>query len=232
MSAGHDRWVDAAGAYVLGAMAQDEREEFEGHLATCPTCREEVDELRPAAQALPMASPPMLPPTSLKDRIMAEVEREAALLAQAGPAADRPAAAAAPPRRRWFRSPGLWRLAPVAAALLIVGVLVGSQLGGGTKDVNFDRAGATLKVDGDNATLVADNLPAPPDGRVYEVWVLPKGAKTPQPTDALFVPRSDGSAEAAIPGDASDISAVMVTDEPPGGSDKPTGDLLMQASVS
>jgi hypothetical protein len=67
---------------------------------------------------------------------------------------------------------------------------------------------------------------------VYEVWVLPEGAKTPQPTDALFVPRGDGSAEAAIPGDASDLAKVMVTDEPRGGSDTPTGKLLMAADIS
>jgi anti-sigma-K factor RskA len=227
MNAGHDRWADAAGAYVLGAMATDEREQFEGHLATCPACREEVEELRPAAEALPMASPPMLPPAQLKDRIMAEVEREAALLAQAGAEADRPERA---PRRRRFPSLGLWRLAPVAAALLIVGVLIGGQLGGGTKDVQFNRAGAMLKIDGDQATLVADDLPAPPEGRVYEVWVQ-KGGKV-EPTDALFVPRSDGSAEAAVPGDASQFEKVMVSDEPPGGSDAPTGDVLMQADVS
>jgi anti-sigma factor RsiW len=228
MSATHDRWTDAAGAYVLGAMAADEREAFEGHLATCPACREEVDELRPAVEALPMASPPMLPPAQLKDRIMAEVEREAALLAQAGPAADRPE----PARRRRFPSFGLWRLAPVAAALLIVGVLIGSQLGGGTKDVQFTRAGATLKVEGDQATLVAENLPAPPQGRVYEVWVVPKGEKSPKPTNALFVPRGDGSAEAAVPGDASQFGQVLVSDEPPGGSDAPTGKILMQADLS
>jgi anti-sigma-K factor RskA len=227
MNAGHDRWADAAGAYVLGAMATDEREQFEGHLATCPACREEVEELRPAAEALPMASPPMLLFAQLKDRIMAEVEREAALLAQAGAEADRPERA---PRRRRFPSLGLWRLAPVAAALLIVGVLIGGQLGGGAKDVQFNRAGAMLKIDGDQATLVADDLPAPPEGRVYEVWVQ-KGGKV-EPTDALFVPRSDGSAEAAVPGDASQFEKVMVSDEPPGGSDAPTGDVLMQADVS
>jgi Anti-sigma-K factor rskA len=163
---------------------------------------------------------------------MAEVEREAAVLAQAGAGADGPA----PPRarrRRFFPSLGLWRLAPVAAALLIAGVLIGTQLGGGgTKDVRFDRAGATLKIEGDQATLVADDLPAPPSGRVYEVWVVPKGGKTPEPTNSLFTPRSDGSAEAAIPGDPSDISKVLVSDEPPGGSETPTGDVLMTADVS
>jgi hypothetical protein len=46
------------------------------------------------------------------------------------------------------------------------------------------------------------------------------------------VPRGDGSAEAAIPGDASSLDKVMVTDEPPGGSDTPTGELLMAADIS
>jgi anti-sigma-K factor RskA len=228
MSADHDRWTDVAGAYVLGAMAPDERTEFESHMASCATCRHEVEELRPAAEALPMAAPPMLPPVALKDRIMAEVEREATLLAQTGASADRPELTR---RRGWFGSLGLWRLAPVAAALLIVGVLIGSQLGGGTKDVRFDRAGATLKIDGDRATLVADNLPAPPQGRVYEVWVQPEGGKV-QPTNALFVPRADGSAEAVVPGNASKFAAVMVSDEPPGGSETPTGSILMKADVS
>jgi anti-sigma factor RsiW len=57
----HERWNDTAAAYVLGAMAVAEREEFEAHLSTCEICREEVDELRPAAEALPMASPLMVP---------------------------------------------------------------------------------------------------------------------------------------------------------------------------
>jgi anti-sigma-K factor RskA len=225
----HDRWADAAGAYVLGAMTPDEREEFEGHLAGCAACRQEVDELRPAAEALPMASPPMLPPPALKDRIMAEVDREAVVLAQAGAGADRPAQ---PSRRRRFPSFGLWRLAPVAVALLIAGVLIGTQLGGGKKDIRFDRAGATLRIDGDKATLVADDLPAPPQGKVYEVWVVPKGEKNPRPTNALFMPRSDGSAEAVVPGDASRFDKVLVSDEPPGGSETPTGDVLMSADVS
>ena len=50
----------------------------------------------------------MVPPPALKARIMAEVEREAALLAAAGPEADRPARAPAPARRRtWFGLPAI-----------------------------------------------------------------------------------------------------------------------------
>ena len=225
----HSRWADTAGAYVLGAMASAERDEFEAHLATCAVCREEVDELRPAADALPMASPTMLPPPELKDRIMAEVEREAELIGAAGAGADRPQRTERRRRRAWLSG---WRLAPVAAALLIAGALVGIALGGpDSRTVEFDRAGAELEISDDQAMLVAENLPAPPDGRVYEVWLMPEGSDTPEPTDVLFTPRSDGSAVAAIPG-IDDASQVLVSDEPPGGSDEPTGEILMAADIS
>ena len=224
----HARWADTAGAYVLGAMASAERDEFEAHLATCTVCQEEVDELRPAAEALPMASPPRLPPRELKDRIMAEVEREAALLTSAGASADRPQRARR--GRAWLTG---WRLAPVAAALLIAGVLLGTALAGPeTRTIPFDRAGAELEIDGDKATLVAEDLPSPPEGRIYEVWVMPKGSDTPAPTDVLFTPRGDGSAVAAIPGSVDDIQQILVTDEPFGGSEEPTGELLMGAELS
>ena len=234
--ADHDRWADAAGAYVLGAMTATERNEFELHLATCPACREDVDELRPAAEALPMASPPVLPPPALKDRIMAEVEREAALLAQTGPAADRPAPAAERPRRR-FRLPAFtgWRLAPVAAALLIVGALAGAVLTGGGGDRTVSAGpDAKIEIDGDSAMIVA-NMDPPPEGRVYEVWVIPKGAPKaapPEPTNVLFTPRADGSVEAAIPGSVDDIAQVLVSDEPLGGSETPTGEVHMLAELS
>jgi anti-sigma-K factor RskA len=228
----HERWADTAGAYVLGAMVSRERAEFEAHLATCGVCQEEVDELRPAAEALPMASLPMLPPKELKDRIMAEVEREAALLGAAGAGADRPERTER--RRGWWL--GGWRLAPVAAALLIVGVLAGTVLSGPgsrtvTADVDAPGASAEVRVEGDNAKLVAQNLPAPPEGRVYEVWLMPEGSETPEPTDVLFTPRGDGSAEAAIPS-VDGVRQVLVTDEPRAGSNEPTGELLLSADVS
>jgi anti-sigma-K factor RskA len=238
MSNDHARWSDAAGAYVLGAMPPDERDGFEAHLASCPACREEVEELRPAAEALPMAAPPMLPPPALKDRIMADVEREAALLSQAGPAADRPA----PARRRRGLRLGGWRLAPVAAALVAAGMLIGVLAPIGDPDtrtlaVTVDRAQAPdaraeLQVAGGEATLVADDLPEPPAGRVYQVWVMRPGSQDPEPTSTLFLPRRDGSAAAAVPGDVSDIDAVLVTDEPAGGSEAPTRRPLLSADTS
>ena len=225
----HARWEDTAGAYVLGAMPPDERQQFELHLETCALCRQEVEELQPAADALPMAAPAMQPPAALKDRIMAEVEREAELLASTGTGADR-AAPARRERRGWLSG---WRLAPVAAALLVAGVLAGSLLAGpDSRTIDFEGQSAQLEVEGDSARIVAENLPAPPEGRVYEVWVMPEGSDTPQPTDVLFTPRGDGSAVAAIPGSVDGIQQVLVTDEPREGSDEPTGEVLMSAELS
>ena len=67
------------------------------------------------------------------------------------------------------------------------------------------------------ARLVASDLPAPPSGRVYQVW-LDKGGKAPEPTNALFSTRRDGSASVDVPGSLDGVKRVMVTDEPPGGS--------------
>ena len=234
MSNDHARWEDFAGAYVLGAMAVAEREEFEAHLTTCEICREEVDELRPAAEALPMASPLMEPPAQLKDRIMAEVEREAELLGAAGADADRPERTRRERRgRSWLSG---WRLAPVAAALLVAGVLVGTSLSGPdtrtiAASVEAPGASAELQVEGDSATLVAQNLPGPPEDRVYEVWLMPEDSDTPEPTNVLFEPRADGSAVAAIPG-VDGVRQVLVTDEPRGGRDTPSGKVLISADVS
>jgi anti-sigma-K factor RskA len=241
----HERWSGSAAAYLLGAMEDHEATTFESHLADCPLCREEVDSLAPAARALPSAVDPVAPPPALKARIMAEVEREAALLAAAGPEADRPARAPARPRERRRRTwLGLPRWAPVAiAAVLLVGVAVGigvGQLGGsGQRTVQAQvldksrapHASVKIEVGSDGATLVAHGLPAPPSGRVYQVW-LKRGGHAPQPTSALFTPRSDGTATATVPGDLSGIDQMLVTDEPPGGSRRPTTSPLLAAALS
>jgi anti-sigma-K factor RskA len=236
----HERWADSAASYLLGAMPEEEASAFERHLAECPVCREEVEALAPAAHALPSAVDPVAPPASLKARIMAEVEREASLLAAAGPEADRPVRERRR-RRAWL---GLPRWAPVAVgAVLLLGVLIGvgaSQLGGsGERTVQatvLDKARAPdasveVEVGSDGATLVARGLPAPPPGRVYQIW-LKRPGHAPEPTSALFTPRRDGTATATVPGSLDGVAQMLVTDEPSGGSRQPTTNPLLSASMS
>ncbi|HEX7291919.1 MAG TPA: zf-HC2 domain-containing protein, partial [Conexibacter sp.] len=90
--------ADTVAAYLLGALADAERRDFERHLAACAHCREDVASLRVVADALPLAVPPVAPPPALRARLMETVRAEADVLSAAGAAADRPA----PARRRRF----------------------------------------------------------------------------------------------------------------------------------
>jgi anti-sigma-K factor RskA len=221
----HERWDDAAAGYLLGALPEPERAEFEAHLEGCPACREELEELRVAAEALPVAAPPMRPPPALKARIMAEVEREAALLQGAREPDERSRRRFAWPRFT-FPTPAV---AALACAALLIGLGAGAFLFGGSsgQTVHFQRAAgltasasAELDVSGGNAVLVARGLPEPAAGHVYQVW-LQRDGHAPEPTAALFTPRSDGSATANV-GDVDGIDKVMVSSEPRGGSPAPT----------
>jgi anti-sigma-K factor RskA len=230
----HERWDDAAASYILGALPEAERAQFEAHLEGCPACREELEELRVAAEALPVAAPPMRPPPALKARIMAEVEREAALLQGAREPDE--------PRRRRFAWPRFALPMPAVAALacgaLLVGLGAGAFLFGGSggQTVHFERAGglsanasAELDVSDGRAVLVARGLPEPAAGRVYQVW-LQRDGQAPEPTAALFTPRRDGSATANV-GDVSGIDKVMVSSEPRGGSPMPTTAPILVATT-
>jgi Anti-sigma-K factor rskA, C-terminal/Putative zinc-finger len=62
----------AVGSYVVNALDPDELEEFEAHLAVCPTCSREVMELcETAAELSLLASAP--PPPALRGSILAAI---------------------------------------------------------------------------------------------------------------------------------------------------------------
>ena len=184
----------------------------------------------------------MLPPPALKGRVMAIVEREASLLEAAGPEADR---AKAPRRRRRFpRLAGLhaaprardWRSCCCsswsAAARRCSAARPSTRTPASSPRASIptlDGARASLEVDGDRGRLVGRGCRAPPAGRVYQVWV-DRGGAAPEPTSALFSTRRDGSASVDVPGSLDGVRAVMVTDEPQGGSTKPTGRIILTAS--
>ncbi len=238
----HERWADAVGSYLLGAMPDAELGGFEEHLAECPACRDDVERLRVAADALPVSVPIVPPPPELKARIMTVVQSEAQLLASADPTAE-PARPAEPARERrnWFG----WLSRPAVAlacalVLLVGGGVVGGVIAGGgdeptqrtlAAETTLPGAQVDLKIGEQGATLVARDMPAPPDGRVYQVWTLKPGGD-PVPTTALWTPRADGSADVAVPGSLEGVEAVLVSAEPPGGSPAPTSTPVINAPTS
>ena len=209
-------------AYALGALPEPDARAFRSHLEECELCRADLETLRPVIEHLPGTVEHVEPPPALKHRIMSVVEAEAKERRRA----ERPA------REPWYDRFLVRRPLPVfaaAAVLLLAGIGVGIAVtgDGGPETVTYTGTatmpGATveLQMRDDRATLVAAGMDAPPEGRVYQVWVKHDG-QDPQPTDALFTPARDGHASVAVPGDMTGVDQVLVTHEPAGGSDAPT----------
>ncbi|MEA2372470.1 MAG: hypothetical protein QOH12_2864 [Solirubrobacteraceae bacterium] len=246
MISDHECSAGDAAAYVLGALEPDELEPFRLHLSSCAICRDEVAALQVVADMLPAAVSQTAAPRGLRKRVLGTVYDEAQLFDAATTRGDRSASAARPrPARRPLLRPLLRPLNVLgAAALLAVGVLVGSSgLGGigssktGTRTIQAVVASsstalttAELRLHGGRAELVVAGMAPPASGQVYEVW-LGRGART-QRTNALFVPTTNGSADVDVPGDLKGVSSVMVTAEPSGGSDHPTSVPVIRASLS
>jgi anti-sigma-K factor RskA len=229
-----------AGAWVLGALPEDERERFAAHLGGCAECRREVAELQTVADTLPLAAPQVAPPPELKERLMAAVRAEAAVLEP--PVPERPPPATR--KRRRFRMPVI-ALRPIPAAVAAA-VLIALGVGGGVLLSNNGSPGrivpaqvvapsapgarASLTVADDRATLKVEDFPAPPAGRVYQVW-LQRPGRPPDPTTALFRVRG-GNATVDVPGSMRGIDRVLVTDEPDGGSRAPTRSPVIVAQTA
>jgi anti-sigma-K factor RskA len=227
----HDCGVDAV-AYVLGALEPEEAEAFSRHLATCVVCRDEVASFQHTANALAMAPPQHPAPRGLKRRVMRAV-RDSEAEAQV-----------APPRRPRRLGSGLLVARPAiaaAAALAVVVVVVGAIIVGsggssGTRTIAAAVTGspgtAQLSVSGGHGVLVMRNFPQPAAGHIYEMWELRSGAKAPAPTGTLFSVNSSGAGDVGVPGNLHDVTKVLVTQEPAGGSLAPTTTPVIVASLA
>lgn len=238
------------GAYVVNALPDDERAEFEVHLTTCQDCRQEVEELREAAARLGAAEH-TAPPDELKQRVLAEISQTRQ---------DPPPPVLARTGRRRTRVPWGTRLSVAAAA---VGVALAAVFGVAAVraqqelDATRDRmiaAGArgaeissvlqspdarvinTPGPDGMRATTVlseqqgkamfmATGLEPAPGDRVYQLWFIEPGG-TATSAGLLTTPTTDRTEPliAAMPANTAQLG---ITIEPPGGSPAPTTTPIM-----
>jgi anti-sigma-K factor RskA len=215
----HPRYRDDIGAYLLGALTELERQAFERHMAGCSECQEELERLRPAADALPGSVEQVQPPARLKASLMEVVEREAE--AERQPARERQPAPGRRPLRLFLRP------AFVAAGLLIalaIGVTVTQLSGDETRTVTarvdpaMPQAGGSLRIEGDDATLRLHDMPELGSTRVYQVWLQHGDRMVPART---FEVGRSGAGRVELP-DVSDAKGVFVTREPRGGAQVPS----------
>jgi hypothetical protein len=143
-------------------------------------------------------------------------------------------------RREERRRPGGTRrwLAGVAAAAAIAlgGVGVGSYLAdqndpmnqvvraGDLREASVDVAGggtATLLISSseDAAVVKMNGVPAPPEGKVYQMWLIPKDGSAPVSQGLMD---EEALSKPAVVEGISSAAALGITVEPAGGSQSPT----------
>jgi hypothetical protein len=217
-----------AALYLLGLLDTHQAATFLEHASACAVCRDEIDVLRPAVDILPATVPLVAAPAHAKRRLMSVVREEAR-------SSPHPFA-----RDRGLR-PFSRRAAPafVLATLLAaaLAIALSAPFGGGTSrvlsaEVTLKGASAALHQSGGQAWLTVSDMPQPSAGHVYEVWVKRPQHSLPQPTTGLFTPTSSGAGSVYVAGGLHDVTEVLVTQEPAGGSQVPTSAPLVIARVS
>lgn len=225
-----------SGAYAVDALEREERELFERHLAECPACRDEVASLQTAAGQL-AGLVETTPPAALRDSVLGQISTVRPLppttaatsrtISSHGPVAPR---APLPMRSRL--------IAAVAAALLVIGGLavwravdtsppptVAEQVldaPDASRLAHQLPGGATATIvrskEVGRAVLITSHLPAPPSGKVYQLW-LQDPAGTMQPAGLMT---ASGDQVVVLAGNARDAIGAGITIEPAGGSLQPT----------
>jgi hypothetical protein len=248
-----------AALYLLGLLDERHSRMFAEHARSCALCSDDLAALAPAVEHLPTAVRQVPAPAHAKRRVMAVVRGEAAQQASGSSTSatrqtSRASAGATRQASRFsWRARGAARgrfalrpaLALAGTAMLAAGVAIGAlstPFGGGapagrpaarvvSADVTLAGARAALHQSGGHTWLTVADMPEPPSGHVYEVWLQRPGHAEPQPTDSLFAPTSSGTATAAVP-DSGGASEVLVTQEPAGGTQVPTTSPVIVAHLS
>jgi hypothetical protein len=223
---------DLTPAYALDALDPAEREEYEGHLATCERCREELEGFWQVSGSLARAAGGPPPPASLRRRILEQARSE------------RPAKrnGNVVPLRRRFMMPALSSVAAVAAVVAIGLGIWAASLSNELDDVRGQRAGEAEAVailsdprrqevelmgaDGrlvvsatGRAALVLSGIERAPEGKTYEIWVIEGGKPKPAGLFENAGTRTVLTLSRPVPDDA----VVAVTVERDGGVSLPTG---------
>ena len=209
----HHEYEDFLAPAALGALRPEEHTRLVAHLRTCASCRETLGRLLSAADVLPLTVEARAPSEALRARLLAQVTSDprarrqlaAPLPRRIEPVPDaevpvplRPDPVPITERRR--RGGLLWAVAIAAILLLglVGGVLLDRLVLRGEGDGDVQRialqspAGLALGdarleylADERIVRFVGPNLPAPPEGQVYQAWLIAGDDAPPAPVGVI-----------------------------------------------
>ncbi len=228
-----------AGAYALDALTEIERARFARHIAECEACAAEVAELNETASRLSAAAWEV-PPARLRDAVLQSVSQTRQVTAGK---ADR---ALHGDVMRWRRrtaaavAAGVVALGGMATVWVVQEGRVGDarqqaqQLASDQARLNAVLAAGdarlrTANVPGggrvtvamspslDDGVVLISDLPAPPEGKAYQLWLI-EGTST----TSVGVMAAGQRSGAALLESLGSADTFGVTVEPVGGSPRPT----------
>lgn len=246
-------------AQALGDAADDPVER--AHLAACPKCQLDLRQYRGVAGLLPFGVAEVAPPPGLRDRVIGAVAAAAGQPEPAPGRAPASALAPARSPRRWpaFSRAG-WSavaFALLSLALLFWNFNLQRQVaaqssilaasGQGWQSVivllndsslrwygiSGDQANGRIWTtpQSDEACLIAQRLPALPQGQVYQVWLARDGGQ--EVSGGTFEAREGNAWVIVKLGEpVLSYSSMFVTVEPAGGSGWPTGGPVLNGKLS
>ena len=225
----HAEARELTAAYALDALDEFEEREYEGHLRSCPDCREELNALTETATSLAYAVDMPAPSSDLRERILQQAR------------AERPTVVPLRPRRSL-----MYATSGLAAAAATVAIALGLWASSLSDALDRERSAVAVLAASDarlirlngaagrlavrptgDAAMVLNDLPRAPEGKTYEVWV--DAGEGPRPA-GLFRAGEDRVVveitERVSPG-----ARVMVTVEPEGGRPVPSGPPVFSATA-
>jgi anti-sigma-K factor RskA len=223
---------ELSSAYALNAITLEERRAIAEHLAQCPNCERQLQELQSVADLLPLAVPTVEPPPALKGRIlsaMAAPKQETVPL----PIPHQ----VSPKRRRNWTTPAL---ALVAAVLLVLlggmtawNIALQQQLASVSRPIAIIEGTTTAPgVNGELTyfpsqhltVMVIHNLPPLKGSQVYQGWFI----QGKQPVSIGLLNMHGNTATLDFTGEVNPYNAAAVSREPgPQASpDKPQGPIV------
>jgi anti-sigma-K factor RskA len=256
---GHPTRPEDFDLYALGALDAEEAQGFEAHLAACPQCARKAAEARGRMALLALAAPLQSPSPAVKRRLMRQIREDAPVsrLSYKAPSASGhwwafgwatgAAALAAITVFLWIgnnrmrmelealreatrqeqveiqRSRALMALLS-APDRVDVALAPGAEAPGAQARVLYSASQGLV--------FSAENLPAAPEGKTYQLWLVPTNGN---PISAgVFHPNAAGKASILLPLLPAGVAAkaFAVTVEPAGGVPQPTGPKVLIGGVS
>lgn len=239
-------------SYALGSLDADEVAQFEALLAESPSARQELAQYQQVTDLLGMAPAEIEPSASFEDRLFARISDAPAA---AAPQAAR-SAPAAPPVREPQRESFLTRLSnlfamPVlqaAGGLALVLLMFTSGffiMQNNQLRAELDQDGlptfqlasprgieasiglVVMSLDGNDGAVIIDGMAQPPENSQYQLWLLKDNEVEAGPIFDLNE-RGYGNRWVKSKKPLNQYDHFMVTLEPVGGSETPTGDPVLE----